>query len=727
MVFTKLEKICKYGLIVLGVTPLIASNYFIFPFVHLKSIFFRVVMLLLILLISVVILGKGRWRGRGNYVFYSWLIFLASQMFAAIFGTDVYRSMWGNFERMEGGWQLLLIGVYFFCLINFLKNKIDWLWLWRVFLFTSVAVGILGLIKNGLAIANNDWSTLGNSAYLGVYMMMAVFAAALMFYLNENRYWRGFYLAAGIFYFLILLGSASRAPILGLIIGLFIGGAVYYKKFRAKWKIFFLIVIAMIFVLGGMVFWQRDSSFVQVTPFLRRISHISLNDTSTNNRLLVWQGGLHAFLDRPILGYGPENFATGLNKHYNPAISENWFDRAHNFFIELLATSGILGFLAFAFFIFFVFKDIIKIFSKDRMLAAIFFAFIVAYSVVALLLFNNLLIYLPLIGAAATIGFFKNELFASEEEGAVSSFLIKMKYIICGVVVLIVLVGFNAMVIKPVRANLNMANSIRYAVVDKERALDYYRKALALGSYGSREITLQLSQSTVEMISSSEFENKDKKIFFEEAESRMKKILENKPGDFQTRIIFGQLYVTYALINPYYAQQAIELLKNNISDSSGHVDIYFLLAQAHWIENDKATAVKYLEEAYAVAPRDQQVLENLMNMYAQAGEKEKILKIGKEYLEIFKQLKSEKYRKVGEYYYVANLVDESEKVLISYAIPADVNYWRNYVSLASIYEGRGQLAEAIKILEQALNSHNGWPIDVRQTINDYMDSLKSVI
>jgi len=91
------------------------------------------------------------------------------------------------------------------------------------------------------------------------------------------------------------------------------------------------------------------------------------------------------------------------------------------------------------------------------------------------------------------------------------------------------------------------------------------------------------------------------------------------------------------------------------------------------------------------------------------------------------KLKSEKYRKVGEYYYVANLVDESEKVLISYAIPADVNYWRNYVSLASIYEGRGQFAEAIKILEQALNSHNGWPIDVRQTINDYMDSLKSVI
>ena len=123
MVFTKLEKICKYGLIVLGVTPLIASNYFIFPFVHLKSIFFRVVMLLLILLISVVILGKGRWRGRGNYVFYSWLIFLASQMFAAIFGTDVYRSMWGNFERMEGGWQLLLIGVYFFCLISFLLTS----------------------------------------------------------------------------------------------------------------------------------------------------------------------------------------------------------------------------------------------------------------------------------------------------------------------------------------------------------------------------------------------------------------------------------------------------------------------------------------------------------------------------------------------------------------------------------------------------------------------------
>lgn len=64
-------------------------------------------------------------------------------------------------------------------------------------------------------------------------------------------------------------------------------------------------------------------------------------------RLLLWKQSIIAFKEKPIFGWGMENFNVPFEKHYNPYF-EVWYDRAHNIFFDYLVMTGILGLLSFA-------------------------------------------------------------------------------------------------------------------------------------------------------------------------------------------------------------------------------------------------------------------------------------------------------------------------------------------------------------------------------------------
>ena len=55
---------------------------------------------------------------------------------------------------------------------------------------------------------------------------------------------------------------------------------------------------------------------------------------------------MRIFKERPIFGWGPENFSIALEKHYLPQF-EVWYDRAHNVFFDYLTQTGILGLLSY--------------------------------------------------------------------------------------------------------------------------------------------------------------------------------------------------------------------------------------------------------------------------------------------------------------------------------------------------------------------------------------------
>src|SRR6185437_12185530 len=71
---------------------------------------------------------------------------------------------------------------------------------------------------------------------------------------------------------------------------------------------------------------------------------------SDESRTMQWRAAIEAFKDRPLLGYGLENHHLAWSAHFDPDIQRvdtEIFDRTHNQFLEVLATTGIVGSVAF--------------------------------------------------------------------------------------------------------------------------------------------------------------------------------------------------------------------------------------------------------------------------------------------------------------------------------------------------------------------------------------------
>ena len=68
------------------------------------------------------------------------------------------------------------------------------------------------------------------------------------------------------------------------------------------------------------------------------------------SRTMQWRAAIDGFKDRPLLGYGLENHNLVWSAHLDPGIyplATDVFDRTHNQYLELLATTGLLGTVAF--------------------------------------------------------------------------------------------------------------------------------------------------------------------------------------------------------------------------------------------------------------------------------------------------------------------------------------------------------------------------------------------
>jgi O-antigen ligase len=84
-----------------------------------------------------------------------------------------------------------------------------------------------------------------------------------------------------------------------------------------------------------------------------RLFQINTSDDAAQARFWTWGSAWKGFLERPILGWGPENFSAVFDKyfdtrHFVPSRqTETWFDRAHSVFLDYLSEIGILGLLSY--------------------------------------------------------------------------------------------------------------------------------------------------------------------------------------------------------------------------------------------------------------------------------------------------------------------------------------------------------------------------------------------
>jgi O-Antigen ligase len=355
-------------------------------------------------------------------------------LLAALFAYNPQGAFWSNFERGEGAFQMLHYFAFFFLMRVVLRSREDWNWMFRWSVISGICMILYGIAANlfipGFVGPYNDLigkpggetffsrlfaarfqGSLGNPAYVAPALLFCFFFLASLWIHEEKMSWprRSAYIAISVFFLVFFILSQTRGAFLGLLAagGIFLLYLIIRSK---KWRAKGIGVLVACLVVFATLFALRNNPVIQNLPGGRLLS-LGLHEEAAQTRLWTWNSAWQGFLDRPILGWGPENFATVFDKYFDPRHyvpgqnSETWFDRAHSIVFDYLAEGGLLTFLAYLFiFIFFyrafwrsqISKKTGASSPHSPLFQALVFAMPVAYLVQGLVLFDVLPIYVNL-------------------------------------------------------------------------------------------------------------------------------------------------------------------------------------------------------------------------------------------------------------------------------------------------------------------------------------------
>lgn len=384
--------------------PLVVTTSTLFPYVVGKAIFSRVVIEIAVILWLPLIIMSKEHRPAKSALVAAFVIYLAVSIISSMTGVSMNSSFWSTYERMQGLLDLSHWIIFMLIVVSVFKSFFHWKILLSCNLLVSVIVCSMGIIeylgfssilpnfisKPG---AGRVESTLGNSAYLGTYCLVNTFVAAALLSLNTRKLFvRNSYhqkdsrnrpgrrrggsgkskterivrqknllvLASTIFWttaillnITVLSLTGTRGAMIGLGASLIFASIVYSfsgKNLLVKKGSLILIALAMLAAIA--FFSYRDSEFVrsnvQSSSLAGRFVQLDMNDASVVSRWHTWRAGLRASLDKPVFGWGPENFLVAWGRYFDePEEIQERFDQAHNKIIEELTTKGIVGLLSY--------------------------------------------------------------------------------------------------------------------------------------------------------------------------------------------------------------------------------------------------------------------------------------------------------------------------------------------------------------------------------------------
>ena len=322
-------------------------------------------------------------------------LFLLSQIISTFISIDVHTSIWGYYSRSNGGLLSVLsyIVLYYAFVSNFNKDSV------LKFLNTAIISGVLvslysipehfGLSPSCVLLTNefsaNCWvqdvqarvfGTIGQPNWLAAYLSMLIFPSIYFLIQSKTKLKFALYFASTILMYLAFTFTYSRGATLGLIAGAAVMAAALLAPYFLKHpkhissennpltslKIFAIVVLTFITVNiyfgSAITTFKLENSDIASRPSIiqqQAPSGTQLENGGTESgqiRLIVWKGALEIFKAYPIFGSGVETFAYAYyqyrpSEHNNVSEWDFLYNKAHNEYLNYLATTGLFGFLSY--------------------------------------------------------------------------------------------------------------------------------------------------------------------------------------------------------------------------------------------------------------------------------------------------------------------------------------------------------------------------------------------
>lgn len=620
---TMLRNTILCGLFIVPFLIFYVSSSILFPFISGKNFAFRLIVEVVFVLWAILALRDKEYLPKKTWIFYAYTAFFILLGIADLLGENGSKSFWSNFERMEGFVSHIHFYLYFIVLSATIRSEKLWRGFFGTWIGTSVIMCFYGLRQlSGKIVINQGGvrldGTFGNATYMAVFMMFMFFFTCIFamraFTHKKSHLW--FIVPIMGLQLFILYYTATRGAILGLIGGLFITAILIAWRGGSEHKGVRNIAIGMVvtlFVLVGGFLAIRKADFIVQSPVLSRFSSLSFSDIKTQGRYYIWPIAFSGIKERPLLGWGQENFSVIFSRDYNPHMyaQEQWFDRAHNMFIDWLVAGGLLVFIPyFALFVTCVWylwrKHAVPLTVAEK---SILTGLICAYMFQGIFVFDNLVSYILFFSLLAYVQSISHSkhlelptwMHESTPRNVISAFL-------C---VLVVLTIYNWN-IKPIRAG----RTLIVAMTDLQRgdaksSLAGFKKVSAMNTFASTEAREQLATSAQTFLSS-KVPQDIQYDYVAFAQSEFDSQVKDNPNDARSFVFQGNFLRSVGALD-----QSLAAFKRASELSPTKQTILFEYGATYIAKKDYQSAFNMFKRTYELDPtfREAQILYGVGAVY----------------------------------------------------------------------------------------------------------------
>jgi O-antigen ligase len=304
-----------------------------------------------------------------NKFFYIFLLFCLCCIFSSLLSDNIFLS----FES-----SLFYFRIGIFCLlISFLisQDKIILKYFYYTLLLTFSVLIFYALIEYIFHLNKHPSrisSFFGEELILGSYLSRLLPLITALFFIRKNKSnkEKNFFLIFFALTYLVILISGERAAFFYVNLTLLI--FIFFIKINKKklllvitifLSIFFIFMLSIKFNETGKRLLERYTLSIYISMNLssffskkdelsnKNSNNLKTSNISTNKLIIFTKGheelyltAFKMFLDRPIIGHGPKMFRVKCSDPNYSSGKLSCMTHPHNFYIQLIAETGIVGF-----------------------------------------------------------------------------------------------------------------------------------------------------------------------------------------------------------------------------------------------------------------------------------------------------------------------------------------------------------------------------------------------
>ncbi|MBI2056278.1 MAG: O-antigen ligase family protein [Candidatus Sungbacteria bacterium] len=618
----------KIGLWAIPFLPLYIEPAMLFPFITGKNFAFRMMVEILFAAWAGLAVMREEFRPKLTPVFKTATIFIVILFAADILSPNPYRSLFSNYERMEGFMMLVHLYLYFVMLVSVFRRR-DWIIFFHTTLIASVLVSYIAFLqKLGYRISMQGGfrvdSTIGNPTYLAAYLVFHLWILLLLAYNFWKKWWlEAIYALIFLFEFTILYFTATRGAILAMVLTgfLFLSAlVVWWEKLSEKNQHGFSVgdgfkptargraiaasLLAVVIAVPLILWLMRGTSFVQSNQVLRRLTNYSFQEDTIRARRMIWGMSWQGVLERPFLGWGQENYYLVFQKYYNPGLwsQEPWFDRSHNIIFDWLIHAGILGFAAFFAMVGAAVWGVFHALKKKELpfwAGLVVLGVFISHIIQDIFVFDNLNTYILFFAFLAYANFAvwgnSHEKIAFHKASARAP---QGLAVLSATIILVIFAGYFLHV-KPI----NEAKALITALTIQQRGsadqiIGAYQKALSYDSFGNTEVREQIGNVARSIPGNERFTKEEQQHFIEFAVDEFRKETSHSAKDVKHLLFYGAIIDRALDLKSEFAEEGVRVLEEAVAMSPKKQMLAFELAQMYMNIGKNDRAAETLRDAW---------------------------------------------------------------------------------------------------------------------------------